>query len=150
MGFSKLDEAEIHLILRDPRGWARDGYDFIQVPNEYQPPPDVFIIARSPKFMNWRFKKPELRGLSVTVRTYDTKLPPVINIHMANWRHPPVNFIGDRSTYRAYLIQHEMGHALGHGHAEVDAGQTGTMRPCPVMYQQSRGTKGICIANPWQ
>jgi hypothetical protein len=46
--------------------------------------------------------------------------------------------------YRAYLVNHEVGHRLGHGHSHCH----GAGRPAPVMMQQSKGI-GACTANPW-
>jgi len=50
-------------------------------------------------------------------------------------------------AYRAYVVQHELGHALGHGHP--DAELTGSKhRPAPVMIQQTLGI-GKYSANPF-
>jgi hypothetical protein len=48
-------------------------------------------------------------------------------------------------AYRAYMVQHELGHALGHPHAETCATPGD---PAPVMIQQTLGI-GKCASNPF-
>lgn len=48
----------------------------------------------------------------------------------------------DLVEYRAYMVNHEVGHFLGHDHADCP----GKGEPAPVMLQQSRALEG-CLAN---
>jgi hypothetical protein len=136
--FSHSEQLEIVYILADKRGWS-SMYSLDRTHNIKDA--DVVINKLSHAYMARKF--PDLKGLSVAV----TGIVPVqIYINNKPWNNAPANFGGSLKQYHAYVIQHEMGHALGYHHVKPHADQK---RYCPVMYQQTKGTINICQANPW-
>ncbi len=132
----------IQRILDDPRGWRGQNYIFVDVDDITEA--DVIISKESSARMKRRFTAPELYGLSVTTRYTDGR-PAEIWIHADNWNKVPPDFVGSKRLYREYVIQHEMGHVLGYNHERP----INISELCPVMYQQTKGTRGICKSNPW-
>ena len=68
----------------------------------------------------------------------------------ARWVRGAIAYLGDLTTYREYMINHEDGHALGHEHAH----QCLPGGLAPAMMQQTFGlrsstTNQLCQANPW-
>lgn len=65
-------------------------------------------------------------------------------INVNRWHHGTDKFHAPLWKYRGYVLNHEVGHALGHRHR----GCPGAGRLAPVMMQQSKGTYP-CKPNPW-
>jgi Protein of unknown function (DUF3152) len=65
-------------------------------------------------------------------------------INLARWETAVPDYAGDLATYRLYVVNHEVGHALGHGHEHCGAAG----QPAPVMEQQTLGLQG-CVKNAW-
>jgi hypothetical protein len=65
-------------------------------------------------------------------------------INLARWETAVPDYGGDIATYRHYVVNHEVGHALGNGHQECP----GPGQLAPVMQQQTLGLEG-CAKNAW-
>jgi hypothetical protein len=127
--------AEVTRTLSDPRGWTGDGrwrlqrvgngspYDFtvyLTTPgtrNEFCPGDDGYTSCRNGERI-------------------------VLNV--ARWVHGVPRYGAPLDAYRQYLVNHEVGHRLGHNHEKCP----GPGRPAPVMQQQTLGLHG-CVAYGW-
>nr|WP_241563705.1 DUF3152 domain-containing protein [Streptomyces sp. E1N211] len=65
-------------------------------------------------------------------------------VNLRRWLQGSPTFDGPIHDYRALIINHEMGHFLGHSHMTCG----GEGRLAPVMMQQIKGLDG-CVANAW-
>lgn len=142
--FTERERRLIHLTIHDPRGWITTHSAVEHTLNKANS--DIRIHKVSRREMRKRFPQMRLKGLSVTESSPHGQAN--IYFDQQNWNRPPPRFTGDRTTYRQYLIQHEMGHALMNLD-DVSLKHFDEKKPCPVMYQQSLGTVGKCQPNPW-
>lgn len=138
-------------LLNPELGWPALGYDLVEVPDASRKCDVVIRLQPSAKMDELYGDIPRLRGMSVT----DSGARPMrIDLHETNWFTPPTAFLHNSELrhmsrpqqYHCYVVQHEMGHALGYEHSRAVPGQA-----CPIMYQQTRGTGtcATCVANPW-
>ncbi|MGC4787207.1 DUF3152 domain-containing protein [Micromonospora sp. DT178] len=82
-------------------------------------------------------------GLSTEGYT-SCQLPGQVIINLARWLEAVPDYGAPLEIYRAYVVNHEVGHELG----EVHQACPGPGEPAPVMQQQTYGLDG-CAANAW-
>jgi hypothetical protein len=129
--------AAVDATLADPRGWTAPG--------------DVSLRRVGPD------GAPTFRVRLATPATVDAHCAPLrtngiyscrqggdVMINVRRWLEGAAESHMDLADYRHYVISHEVGHALGHGHASCPA--PGAV--APVMLQQTKGLQG-CRPNPW-
>jgi len=128
--------AEVHRILNDPRGWG--------------PSHDAVFERVESGSVRFRvsLSSPDLTDdQCYPLRTFGkvscwNGARAVINA--LRWGVGAETFGEDLLTYREYLINHEVGHALGFNHVNCKAAGL----PAHVMVQQTKSLEG-CAANPW-
>jgi hypothetical protein len=131
-----LVATEVDAALADPRSWARDR---LLERTSGSTGVDARIVVASPEVVDAICAEVGL----VTAGRFSCWTGRIAALNAWRWEVGAAGF-PDLATYRTYLVNHEVGHALGHGH--VGCPEPGA--PAPVMMQQSKGLAG-CVANGW-
>ncbi|MFF1614238.1 DUF3152 domain-containing protein [Amycolatopsis sp. NPDC058278] len=139
---------DVDAILADPRGWIGLGAVTFRRLGEAEAEagagagagPSVRISLTSPGTA----RRPDLCGFGIPFDSscrlsHDHR----IVVNLARWLRGAHSYDGDLAGYRAYAINHEMGHALGLGHVGCPAPGAAA----PVMMQQTFGLSNTYLAN---
>ena len=125
----------VFATLNDPHSWGHGGkMTFARTDG----PPNFRVVLASPATS---------AGMCAPMNTGGT-----LSCHNGNaailtiyrWVHGTPDYGANLLGYRHYLVNHEVGHWLGHGHEMCP----GPGKVAPVMMQQTKGLKG-CAQNPW-
>lgn len=130
VGFRRI----VGATLGDPRGWSLNGRVAF---GEVAHGGELTIALASPA---------AIAGFPSCSAYYSCRVGGRVLINAERWRDATASYRGRAllHAYRQMVINHEVGHALGFGHA--DCARPGTA--AAVMQQQSKGLAG-CERNPW-
>ncbi|MFD4638473.1 DUF3152 domain-containing protein [Lentzea sp. NPDC058436] len=123
-------------ILSDPRSWVGTKQVALQRVEANQNP-DFFVALTTTKTTH------TLCGKEIPFETscFNPGQKRVI-INVARWVRGAMVYGSDLAGYRTYVINHEVGHALGSGHAAC--AENGA--PAPVMMQQTFGVSNDFVS----
>ncbi|GAA2436133.1 DUF3152 domain-containing protein [Streptomyces glaucus] len=142
---AELFAQAVQKTLNDDRSWAHDGARTFE--RIHSGRPDFVITLASPGTTAlWCAKS----GLDTTVDNVscDSAATERVMINAYRWAQGSKTYGDEIHAYRQMLINHEVGHRLGHSHVTCD--KDGDL--APVMQQQTKflDHDGIhCRANPW-
>jgi Protein of unknown function (DUF3152) len=164
------DEAFARMVdqtLGNPKSWTHNPqFAFIRIDDSSPDAPDFRVSLTSPMTVR------EGCGYEIQLEAscYNPAYAPVsgdpaeprVFINEARWVRGAVPFQGDIGSYRQYLVNHEVGHAIGYQHHEPCSENGGL---APVMMQQTFSTSDddaarfdpdwvkadgkTCRFNPW-
>jgi hypothetical protein len=121
--------------LNDRRGWGHDGaMTFARTDGVAS----ITVRLATPDTSARLCGDLDSRGL------LSCRIGPDVVLTFHRWVNGTDEYAADLTGYRRYLVNHEVGHALGHGHERCP----GPGEPAPVMQQQTLGLRG-CRENSW-
>jgi hypothetical protein len=134
--------AKVDQVLGDPRSWIASGQDRLQrVPANSAAEFTIYLATRATSTAMCAAGGVDTDGYT------SCRTPGHVIINLDRWLSAVPEYRANGvplDTYRSYVLNHETGHQLGHGHELCP----GVGRPAPVMEQQTLGLHG-CTANPW-
>lgn len=129
---------QVHAILTDPRGWTGfqgNQNSFELVSDQAQADLDLYVTSPT--------STDKLCAPLRTNRTWNCQNGKRVIVNSDRWLYMTPTYT-DLFEYRAYLINHEVGHFIGFGHANCSKEGANA----PVMLQQSMRLQG-CKPNAW-
>lgn len=136
-------DTEVQTVLGDPRSWiAGNNVRLQRVAGNASSDFTVYLVSPGTAY-----KYCLAGGFDIVVNgtPYTScRVGARVLINVARYETGIPNYGAPLDTYREYAINHEVGHALGHGH-ELCPGKG---KPAPVMQQQTLYMQG-CTANAW-
>ncbi|MER6849193.1 DUF3152 domain-containing protein [Streptomyces flaveolus] len=130
--------AEVSEVLADRRGWTRGGTDSFRLVGSGSY--DFVVKIATPGTVD------AICGAAglLTRGEVNCSVGTDVVVNLKRWVLGSPEFDGPIGEYRALIVNHEVGHRIGHGHETCP----GPGRPAPAMMQQIKGLKG-CVANAW-
>ncbi|MFM9445561.1 DUF3152 domain-containing protein [Streptomyces acidiscabies] len=129
---------EVEQVLADRRGWTADGTSsFRRVSTG---PTDFVVRIATPGTVDRACAE---YGLD-THGDLNCNVAHKVMVNLERWLTGTRYYADDIPSYRALIVNHEVGHFLGHGHETCPAAGA----PAPAMMRQIKGLKG-CVPNAW-
>lgn len=134
----KAVATQVQAILADKRGWTADGVDGFQ------------LVSSGTYDFTVRIASPDTVDRICATAGLNTKgevncdVGSQVMVNSKRWNTGSPEFSGPLDEYRALIVNHEVGHRIGHGHESCP----GKGKPAPAMMQQIYGLNG-CVANAW-
>jgi len=129
---------EVEQILADPRGWTADGESaFRRVSSGAT---DFVVRIATPDTVDKACAEYRLD----TGGELNCSVGGNVMVNLKRWLTGTRYYADDIPSYRALVINHEVGHFLGHNHVTCP----GKGAPAPAMMQQIKGLHG-CVPNAW-
>lgn len=126
---------KVDAILADPRGWTGTTPTALRRVTDS---PTFRIMLASPTTTD------RLCAPLDTAGRLSCRNGRLVVLNAWRWVYGADAYRGDLAGYRAYMVNHEFGHALGNAHATC----AGADELASVMVQQTKSLQG-CRANPW-
>jgi Protein of unknown function (DUF3152) len=128
-------ERQVLSVLNDPRGWTRAGFRFVSSASA-----TFRVVLAVPK---------DVDRLCLPLKTggeFSCQNGPIVALNADRYRKETADWDRSLDDYRAYVINHEVGHLFGQRHPTPRCPSSGGLSA--VMEQQSKGLSG-CKGNPW-